>query len=105
MKKLIPLLLIPFFIGTISCTTTSSYSLYPKRKVTRSSVALMTPGVSTTDDAIKLFGLPTSESNMFGGNVLYQWQEYIGSTGAHIAILFNKSGTMIELQHKTFIGM
>lgn len=63
----------------------------------------LSPGKSTIDDAIKLLGPPTSETNI-GSNVLVQWQYIEGSKVALVGIIFNQSAVMIKIQNRTLIG-
>lgn len=65
------------------------------------------PGISTTEDATKLFGPAASESTMANGAKLLQWQysqgTIIGGNAAHLAILFSEDGIMQKVTHKTLI--
>ena len=65
------------------------------------------PGMSTITEAKRLLGAPTAESNILDQTLL-QWQ-FVQATGtsgkgAHVAILFDKYGRMIRVQHKFSTG-
>ena len=68
----------------------------------------LTPGVSTTSDAIKLLGPVRAETAMQNNSKLLQWQYVqgtpVGGSGAHIAILFDSSGKMLRITHKSSTG-
>lgn len=65
----------------------------------------LTPGRSTLADATALLGPPSAESDMGDGTTLYQWQyvqgTVVGGSGAHVAILFDREGTMIRVTHRS----
>ena len=68
----------------------------------------LTPGVSTVNDAIKLLGPVHAESAMQNNSKLLQWQyvqgTLLGGSSSHIAILFDASGKMVQITHKSSIG-
>ena len=73
-----------------------------------SKVDQLQPGISTEDDAIKLFGNPTSVStNPDNKHELLQWiysqGTLVGGNGAHLAISFDKNGKMIAVIQQTKI--
>lgn len=67
-------------------------------------VEQLQPNVSTISDATRLLGPYVSESKEPAGKRLLQWQysqgTRIGRKGAHVAILFDQAGKMIEVTHK-----
>lgn len=64
----------------------------------------LTPGTSTTDDAIRLLGKPSAVSTGANGSRLLQWQYVqgtpIGGSGAHVAVLFDQDGKMVRVTHR-----
>jgi hypothetical protein len=68
----------------------------------------LTPGVSTMSDAIKLLGPVRAETAMQNNSKLLQWQYVqgtpVGGSGAHLAILFDASGKMVRITHKSSTG-
>ena len=65
------------------------------------------PGVSTIQDAIQLLGPAKSESTRGDNSKILQWQyargTVVGGSGAHLAILFDASGTMVRVVHRSKI--
>lgn len=63
------------------------------------------PGVSMISDAVQLLGPPNAESSMHDNSKLLQWQyvrgTMVGGSSAHVAILFDASGTMVRVTHKS----
>jgi hypothetical protein len=70
---------------------------------------LLTPGKSSVDDAIALFGKPTSESYYPDGSRLLQWiysqGSLFGGKAAHVAILFDSNDIMIRVTHKSEVSV
>ena len=69
-------------------------------------VDLLTPGASTVEDATRLLGEPSAESDMPDGTKLFQWQYSQGTafgtgSGSHVAILFGADGKMIRVSHRS----
>jgi hypothetical protein len=69
-------------------------------------VDLLTPGASTIDDATRLLGEPSAESDMPDGTKLFQWQYSQGTalgtgSASHVAILFGADGKMIRVSHRS----
>lgn len=68
----------------------------------------LTTGVSTMNDAIQLLGPVSAESTMQNNSRLLQWQyaqgTLVGGSGAHLAILFDASGKMVRITHKSSTG-
>lgn len=68
----------------------------------------LTPGVSTMSDAIQLLGPVRAESTWQNNSKLLQWQYVQGTpvagSGAHLAILFDASGKMVRITHKSSTG-
>jgi len=94
MRNLLLVLIISFVAG---CTTPIGNKFDPQ------SVNLLTPKVSSFSDATLLLGPPVSESSVADGGMLYQWQYITAGYGAHVAILFDSEGTMVEVTHKTVL--
>ena len=73
-----------------------------------SKVDQLTPGVSTMSDAIQLLGPVRAESTLQNNSKLLQWQYVqgtpVGGSGAHLAILFDASGKMVRITHKSSTG-
>jgi hypothetical protein len=63
----------------------------------------LTPGVSTTADAIRTLGDPNSYAAMPRGQTLLQWMDFHGAHGIHLAILFGADGRMIRVQQVTVL--
>ena len=63
----------------------------------------LTPGISTTADAIRTLGNPNSYAAMAQGQTLLQWMSFHGAHGIHLAILFSADGRMIRVQQATVI--
>lgn len=65
------------------------------------------PGVTTLREAIIEMGASASISDMGGGEKLYQWMfdiyRYGSQRAVHVAILFNKAGVMVRIDHKAEI--
>lgn len=65
------------------------------------------PGVTTLREAIVEMGASVSQSDMGDGTTLYQWMfdifRYNSKRAVHIAILFDKKGTMVAVSHKSEI--
>lgn len=61
------------------------------------------PRVTTTEGARAIFGQPMSQSAIAGGTLL-QWMYQDGSKVAHIAVLFDQTGTMVRVTTQTRIG-
>lgn len=66
----------------------------------------LTPGASTIEDATRLLGEPSAESDLSDGTKLLQWQYSQGTalgtgSGAHVAILFGADGRMIRVSHRS----
>ena len=63
------------------------------------------PRVSTTADAIALLGKPGAESTNADGSKLLQWQYAqgtpVGGSGAHVAVLFDATGRMVRVTHRS----
>lgn len=59
--------------------------------------------VTTVADADRMFGPPTSQSDL-GTGTLRQWIIDEGGKGAHIAILFGRTGTAVRLTHQSHFG-
>lgn len=66
------------------------------------------PGTSTRSDAVQLLGTPSAESAMPKNMTLLQWQysqgSLVGGSGAHVAILFDQGGKMVQVTHKFSSG-
>ena len=87
----------------MACTTVGN-------KFDPHSVSQLQPSVSTIADATTLMGPPMSQTAMPDGNMLYQWQYAQGTaigtgSGAHVAIIFDKQGVMVEVQHMSTVGI
>jgi len=101
MKKLLLTLLVATVV--ISCTTVGN-------KFNPEDVNKLTPGVSTLAEATEILGPPMSTSALPDGNMLYQWQYAQGTalgagSGAHLAIAFDQSNTMIKVTHMSSTGI
>lgn len=59
------------------------------------------PGVSTIGSAVDLFGVPSSETNFEDKSKLLLWSRPIPNA-AQLAILFDASGKMVRVTHKSF---
>lgn len=74
-------------------------------KFDASKVDQLRPGVSSVEDAVTLLGKPTAESNNVDGSKLLQWQYMsvmiASASSDHVAILFDRSGKMIRVTHKS----
>lgn len=82
----------------VGCTTIG-------HKFDPAKVDQLVPGESSTADATQLIGKPSSESTAADGSKVLQWQ-YVqgtpfGGSSAHIAILFDKSGKMVRVTHRS----
>lgn len=60
----------------------------------------LSPGISTTTDAIRIFGEANSEFTLGNGTILLQWMKASESSAAHIGILFNANKIMIRVNNK-----
>lgn len=65
------------------------------------------PGVSTISDATRLLGPAKYETTRGDDSKILQWQyvrgTFVGGSGAHLAILFDASGTMVRVVHRSKI--
>ena len=65
------------------------------------------PGVSTIEDAVQLLGPAKAESAYNDNSKLLQWQyvqgTLVGGSSSHLAILFDRSGRMVRITHKSRI--
>lgn len=90
------LLIISIILIFSGCTTIGN-------KFDPESINLLTPSISTMNDATSLLGPPMSESTLPNGNTLYQWMysqgTLIGGSAAHLAIVFDSKGKMLKIQH------
>jgi hypothetical protein len=97
MRRVIATALLLFV--ALACTTVGN-------KFDPSRAEQLTPGTSSIEDATNLLGAPSSETNLADGTKLLQWQYVQGTalgtgSGAHVAILFDATGKMIRLAHRS----
>jgi regulator of RNase E activity RraA len=63
------------------------------------------PGVSTMEDATQLLGPAKAVSTMANNSKLLQWQYVqgtpVGGSGSHVAILFDATGKMVRVTHRS----
>lgn len=66
------------------------------------------PGVTTEDEAIALFGRPTSVTTNVEGRQMLQWL-YVrgalnGGSSAHLAVVFGTDHKMIRIAHQSTVN-
>lgn len=92
-----------------ACSTAVGTKFDPAR------AAELKPGVSTEQDAVALFGQPSSRTNAQDGRYMLQWSYAEGHSGmlgigsggeaARLAIVFTPDGKMSYIRHSAETGM
>src|SRR5438552_3533474 len=88
-----PCLMAAMLLGLAGCTIWPAQYAPDPRNYT-----LLVPGQSTTEDAIRLLGVPTASSPLANGKALLQWADY-RLPKIHVVISFDADGRLIEVRH------
>lgn len=77
-------------------------------KLDMSKTDQLKPGVSSSADAIALFGAPTSEGTNADGSKLLIWKwvhgSAFGAQAQNLQIVFDEDGKMLRVAHKGAAG-
>jgi hypothetical protein len=61
--------------------------------------ALLVPGQSTDEDAIRLLGPPSASSPLANGKARLEWTDYYRLPKIHLVVPFDANGRLIEVRH------